>query len=203
VSETRSRPNRLVVGAWIFILVAIGSFQLFRGAIVDALVFLVIAAALLLDAFGTLRSIETRRRSVNRWFVHRWFVIVAIVVSAIVLIVAPRHGIADGVLVVVIGLLALGYAWPDPAVRPPAAQAPVTGVAFARSVWLWASVGIVACLWELAMYLLGNFLPGGRASHPALSDVLDPAVDTLVGRILFTAAWLLGGLALLRRAARR
>ena len=49
------------------------------------------------------------------------------------------------------------------------------------------------------MYILGN-VDHGRAVHPALSDLLDPAVDTPIGRVLAVAAWVLGGLALLRRA---
>jgi hypothetical protein len=199
VNSTRVRPVTFAVVAWIFVLAAIGGFQFFRGELVDGLVFTIIAAALIADAFGLLKRIEKRR-----WGVNRWFVGVTAVAAAAVMIITPRHGVADLLLFAVIGLLALAYAWPNPSGEATTQRRPhVSGVPFRRSAWLWAIVGIAACLWELTVYLLGNLLPGGRTSHPALSDVLDPLVDGWAGRIVFVALWIVGGIALLRRAAER
>jgi hypothetical protein len=199
VNSVRVRPIGFAVVAWIFVLAAIGGFQFFRGELVDGLVFTIIAAALIADAFALLRWVEKRR-----WSVNRWFVAVAAVCAGVVMIFTPRHGLADLLLFAVIGLLALSYAWPNPSGAATTERRPhVSGVPFRRSASLWAIVGIAACLWELTVYLLGNLLPGGRASHPALSDVLDPLVDGWAGRIVFVGLWIVGGIALLRRAAER
>jgi hypothetical protein len=72
-----------------------------------------------------------------------------------------------------------------------------------RTAALWSGAGILVCLWELSMYLLGTFAPGGRAAHPALSDLLDPLMDNQVLRLVFVAGWVLAGVFLLRRTVAR
>jgi hypothetical protein len=70
-----------------------------------------------------------------------------------------------------------------------------------RAATLWACVGIAVCLWELTMFFLGAYVD--RYAFPALSDLLDPLLDRPIGRILFAAAWLVGGVALMRRGQGR
>ncbi len=180
--------------AWIAILVLIGGFQLFRGAITDAAVFLALAVALVADTIGWLPAIR-RRESRLPWIV----VVIALVVAAAVLVLTPRHGLGDQLVLIASGLLVLIVVWPS---APSGTVSPMTA-RLARTAALWAAVGIALCLWELAMYLLGTFLPGGRTSFPALSDLLNPLIDSPAGRIVFVVAWLLGGVALLRRGRTR
>lgn len=182
------------VAAWVFILAFTGVFQLFRGAIADGVVFEVLAAGLLADAAGWLPALRERRPP-------RFVIVITLAVAAAVLALTPRHGIADGIVLAVAGLLVLAVAWPN---HPGRAEKSAEAASrwsprLKRSAALWASLGLAFCLWELTMYLLGTYLPGGRDDFPALSDLLDPLLASPIGRILFAAGWLLGGVALLRR----
>lgn len=66
--------------------------------------------------------------------------------------------------------------------------------------WLgiaWAAAFVVGCIWELSQFIIGNVDPG-RSAY-ALSDLIDPLLDSLPGKVVFVAAWLAGGVLLLRR----
>jgi hypothetical protein len=187
------RRAQVAVAAWIFILAAIGAVQVFRGAYVDAGVFAVIVVALLLDAAGWLPRAESTRRAP-----HPALLIATLVPVAGVLILAPRHGILTAVTVVMVGLAAVAFAWPNPKGG---------GVEWTRATVragiAWSAAGVAACLWELGMYILGTVRPGGRTAYPALSDLVDPLLDAPAARVVFVTAWVLGGVFLLRRATTR
>jgi hypothetical protein len=51
--------------------------------------------------------------------------------------------------------------------------------------------------------VLGRVVPAQKAEHPAISDLLDPAIDQFWFRALFVIGWLALGLALLGRGGRR
>ncbi|MES2172101.1 MAG: hypothetical protein V4479_15490 [Actinomycetota bacterium] len=102
-------------------------------------------------------------------------------------------------VLIAIGLLALIVVWPSASADAPTAMT----ARIARTAALWAGVGVALCLWELTMYMLGSYLPAGRTGFPALSDLLDPMLNTPVGRIVFVVAWLLCGVGLLRRGRAR
>lgn len=181
----------MIAAAWIAILALTGGFQFFRGAPVDACVFLALALALLLDAAGAFRRLPS-----FSWAPPRYPLLAAAVIAAGVLAFTPRHGLADGIVFAVGGLLVLFLAWPT---RAPAAS-PAAGST--RTAILWSAALVAVCIWELTMYLLGTFV-GGRTAFPALSDLLDPLVENPIGRILFVAVWILGGVGLLRRGEQR
>lgn len=190
---TVTRAGRITTWAWTTILFLIGGFQLYRGAIPDGVVFLVLALALVLDNVGWMpRFREWPRR------VSRLLVLIAVSAAAIVLAVTPRHGLPDEIALVVSGVIVLLVVWPG---RP--TENPAMTRRIARTAILWAAIGIAVCLWELAMYFLGTYAAGGRGSYPALSDLLDPLVQNPIGRVIFVAAWLLGGVALTRRGRRQ
>ena len=198
------RMPLLAQSVWIVIMVLTGSFQFNRGAIADGIVFVGLAVALVADALRWLPPVRTRE-----WILPRRALLLALAVAAVVLALTPRHGLADGVVLAVSGILALVVTWPDHprGANPQEAkrQQPPTPWTkrMTRSAILWSSVGVAACLWELTMYLLGTFQPAGRNDFPALSDLLDPLLQSPVARILFVAAWLLGGVALSRRGRTR
>jgi hypothetical protein len=177
-------------------MVLTSGFQFYRGAISDGVVFGVLAIALILDALHWMPALRTRE-----WRPSRTLTIGALAVAAAVLALTPRHGMADGVVLVVTGILVLIVTWPD----GPKTDGPKTGWTprMRRSATLWAIIGIAVCVWELLMYFLGAYLPGGSTRYPALSDLLDPLIQNPIGRILFVAAWLLGGVALSRRGRTR
>ena len=175
--------------AWVAILILTGGFQIYRGAPVDGGVFLAMAVALILDLSGVLPAPRNRE-----WRPSRVILICVLGAAALVLALTPRHGIGDGIAIAVSGILVFLVAWPQQ--EEPGAD---TGWSprMRRAATLWACVGIAVCLWELAMYFLGTYVD--RHAFPALSDLLNPLLDHPIGRILFAAAWLVGGVALMRR----
>jgi hypothetical protein len=61
---------------------------------------------------------------------------------------------------------------------------------------------VTACVIELASFLLGVPSEAAKFAHPSVSLLLDPALDPIEGRVVFTALWLVVGIALLRRGRR-
>ncbi len=175
--------------AWVAILILTGGFQIYRGAPVDGAVFLAMAVALILDLSGVLPSPRNAE-----WRPSRIILICVLGAAAAVLALTPRHGPGDGIAIAVSGILVFLVAWPQPA---SADDRDSWTPRMRRAATLWACVGIAVCLWELAMYFLGTYV--NRYAFPALSDLLNPLLDHPIGRILFAAAWLLGGVALMRR----
>ncbi len=189
-TKTR-RAVRLTIAAWITILVLTGAFQFYRAAVPDGIVFLSLALALIVGRTPLLRRFDH-----YEWQPRRVLVVIALAVAAAVLILTPRHGIADGVVLVASGILVFVVAWPDPPERTEAD--PTWTPRLTRSAIAWAILGIVFCLWELGMYFLG-YNQAGRTAYPALSDLLDPILNNPIGRTFFVVAWLAGGVALARR----
>ncbi|MCU1525404.1 MAG: hypothetical protein JWO18_2298 [Microbacteriaceae bacterium] len=190
----RTTTLRRLVAPWTLILIATGLFQLFRGAPVDAAFFLCIAALLVADAAGLVRVAGTGQPRLA-------VLLGAAAVLGTLLVLAPRHGAVEGLIAAGIGVSVLLFAWPshDGHTDVPG----VTTEALRRAAILWAAIGVACCLWEVASFLLGLASPEAAAEHPSISLLLDPVVDTTLGRIVFIALWLLGGIALLRRGRGR
>ena len=191
-SALRSAP-------WIAIVALTAAVQFVRAAPVDGVVFAVVAAALLADALGIIPSFGPIARA---GIVP---VLVGAVAAALLLAFTPRHGVVDGIVLVGIGLVAIPFAWSG--VRPGAGRArgPRLGDAAAvrRTAILWAAVGVATCAWELTSFVLGRMLPEQKAQHPAISDLIDPALDQFWFRAMFVVGWIALGIALLGRGGRR
>lgn len=184
------RRLRWSEAAWVAILVAIGVVQIVRAQWFDAIVYGVAVGALLADATGLLPAVPARRRMPLRWLVAG-----AAALGA-VMCFAPRHGVVMGAAVLVAGAVALVLAWPQPgtgAVGP-------WPRGLRRLAIAWSAILVAGCLWELAQFILGRAAP--RLQWFALSDLIDPVVATVPGRILFAAAWTAAGVFLLRRGRR-
>jgi len=191
-ARTVSRAKVLVRALpWIAILVIIGTVQLIRDAPVDSVIFAVVAVLIALDAVGVLPQLPAVRVP---------FAALAVggVVAAVLLVLAPRHGLLAGIVVSAVGLAAVAMAWSRPA---PASRAPDRRVL--RGAVLWASVTIILCLWELSSFLLGRFDAASKLAHPAISDLLDPAVGTGPGRIGFVVVWVAVMIGFVRVGRRR
>jgi hypothetical protein len=176
---------------WIAILALTAFFQFLRGAPVDGVIFLAVALALVADATGLLRRLPLRPH-----VVRRATTVVVVIVLAVLLTALPRYSVADGVIVAAVGVTALLLAWPgdDRARDRPQARAGVR-----RAAMLWATLGVLTCLWEVTMFFLGMPSPEAEYAHPPLSDLVGPLLDNPVLRFLLVVAWLAGGAALLRR----
>lgn len=188
----RDLPRNL---PWIAIVALTAVVQFVRGAPVDGVVFALVGAALLVDAAGLLPRTHrlTRPAAIPT--------LLGMVAVAALLILTPRHGVVDGVLLAGLGLVVAPFAWSG--VRSPAGadeRRRSDPRALRRTAIAWALTGIATCVWELTSWLMGRVLPPAQArQHPAISDLLDPALDQLWFRALFVTAWLALGLALVTR----
>jgi hypothetical protein len=186
---------------WIGVLVLTCGFQFFRGAPMDGMVFAVAGLLLIADLFGVLSFVRIPsprpRRVVS---------IGAGVVLALLLTFLPRYSVADGIVLVAIGLTLVPFVWADPPGRMHEEQdADEEGTkdaarrAITRTAILWSAVGVLLCIWELAAFFLAMPSPDAEYKHPPLSDLIDPIMDNPLGRFACVALWLLAGVGLLRR----
>lgn len=194
---------------WIAIVTLTAVVQFIRAAPIDGMVFAVVAVALLADALGMLPRIRPLARP------GRLPVLAAALAACLLLVFTPRHGVVDGIVLVGLGLAVIVGGWPGlraahDAGRPNEGPEGRTGdrpgtpvAAIRRTAILWAAVAIATCLWELTSFVLGRVLPEQKAQHPAISDLLDPALDQFWFRALFVVGWVALGLALVSRGARR
>jgi hypothetical protein len=178
------------VGSWCAISILIGITQAIRGVIVDATIFFVVALVLAFDGLGTTRIELPRPR------LHRAQVVVpAVVLASAVLVLAPRHGVVITVTMALIGLVVLSVAWVS---RGGQVRKEPRGPAVTRAVTWWTTLVVAICLWELAAFIWGRGGATATYAHPAISDLLDPALDSFPGRLVFFAVWFGLGSALLR-----
>ena len=189
---------------WFLILLAIAIVQVVRGQVFDVVLFGLGAVAIAADALGVLpepRRVPSIPGSV---------LIAGAGVLAVLLILSPRHGLAEGAAVAAVGLVALPLAWLPRARRTTASEshgpddeAAVRRIRIRRAAIAWSVVVVAMCLVELTSFILGRMPMGADGEYPAISDLLDPLLDGWPGRLCFIVGWLaLGGL-LLRMWRRR
>lgn len=194
------------VAPWAGILFLTGFFHLIRGAPLDGGIFLAAGAALTADAWGLLGAPVTSRRVAFRAAVPIGLF------AGVVLVSAPRYGAVDAITVSALGMLLLPAIWPqtsaaslnvvDADLHEEAADDEPRVTALRRSGVLWASIGVVGCLWEVLAYFLGLPSAAAEYAHPPLSDLVGPLMDGTAGRLVCVTMWLAGGYALLRRGGR-
>lgn len=192
---TRQRiPRWLRSAPWVAILVAIGVVQVVREQPFDAAVFGVAAVALVVDATGAAPA--GRRPGVPLTLL-----IAVGCAIAVALVLAPRHGVLAGLLVGAVGLAAVALAWPAPG-RPAGDDDPRRRIRIRRAAVGWACVVVTMCLVELWSFLAGRVSVQAQGRHPAISELLDPALDDPIGKTVFVVAWLALGALLLTRGRR-
>ena len=173
---------------WICVLAIMASFQTWRGAYVDGVLFYAIVAMLIID-----RLTGGRIRILKQPVIVPKVVTLGITGTlALVLIVAPRHGWIDLVTMVAIGVTVLILAW-----EPAPARRELPEKALKRSALTWSILAVGLCVWEALAFILSVTMPDGD-NYPTVSVLLDPALENLWGRIFFVVLWLAGGLGLLR-----
>lgn len=182
------------VGCWLFVLLAIGIVQIVRLQWFDATVFFAAVAGIALVATGTIAPGHGS---------HRVTLPVISIVAAVLGAAAgalPRHGVLMQALVIAIGIAAVLLAASGRSVAHPA-QATAFSRGIRRLALAWAIIVVLGCVWELIQFILGLVQPD--AAWFSLSDLLNPLVATMPGKIVIVIAWLAGGVWLLRRGGRR
>ena len=197
-----------------------GVVHLVRGAEVDAVVFLAVAAALLADARfacsrpsrpravisaprveGTAGSqlespapqFEGAAGSPPRRRLAPPAVLLVSGLAALVLAWGARFNLALTLVAVALGVVAVATAWPQPVGQP-------TREPTERLAWPWAVAALAWCLLELTSFLHELAAGASIPAHPTFSSLIGPVLDNRIVLWLAIAGWLAGGVALVRMA---
>lgn len=172
----------------IVIVVITGCFHLFRGAPLDAVVFLAVALWL---AYAEHRwPADEVMEPVHPWTgAERTTAYAAVALAAAVSGLLPRYGAVDAVVICAVGFAALADAAARPSYAPPRRRS---------RGWPYAVIGVVAALGELSAYLMQTYAHASTRTFPALSDILNPVIAWPPTRVLLVALWLAGGVVLLQ-----
>lgn len=181
---------------WIFILAAIAVVQIIRSQPVDAAIFGAGAIALIADTTSVLPAGREKPS------IPVTLLIAVGAVAVAVLALVPRHGLVAGIVVGAIGVVAVPIAWLLPPRRAAREGEALRRVRVRRAAIGWACVALLMCLVELWSFLMGRLTTQAKDEHPAISELLDPVLETPVGRIVFVAAWLGIGALLITRGRR-
>ena len=172
---------------WFWLFLTTTLFQIFRGSIVDTIIFGLGTLMVFLSAANLLNHIH-----LTKPHAHKYEIYTTVFVIVVALSVVPRHGELHTIVVLAVLPLALRYAWYSD--RGPKDKGDIR-IKRASQIWAAASVGIL--LWEFAANILGQ-LDKSLYSFPAISVLVDPLLDNLVGQAIFVALWLAAGIGFLR-----
>ena len=167
---------------WVVIFVGTAIFHIWRGSWQDVAIFGLSAILILTQVFGLTKvGFKTQPK------VPGWLLLLVISLSAVILYLAPRHGVISFTVLVAfipIGITLLLYKDQEIQAQP--------STAMFRSRIIWGSWATGFALTELVAYV-GSKLSGDLEQFPTISVILDPVLDTSVGRAVFVILWLLGG----------
>lgn len=181
-----------------------------RHNITDLVVFAGTAAVIVLDSFRPAASVPPsrsrsprRRRPLAGWRpAGPWFSVLAVVAFAILAAIPARDSMTIRTVLVLGALAALYLVVVHPAPPVPRAQPSP------RGWWVWAVIGVAACVWELTSFIFQQTDPTrdtahpiSDTTHPAVSDLIGPWLTDWAGRTVFLFLWAAAGVWLLRRFA--
>ena len=188
---TGVRPPRWSVGAilWMSVLTIMATFQTWRGAYIDGILFYAIVLMLVVDRITGGQIVILKKPIVAPKIITLGIT----GVLGAVLVLAPRHSWIDLAAFIAIGVTVLIVAWEHYEVRVKRPRQ-----ALIRSMWFWSLAAVAICLWEATAFVLSVTMPGGNENFPTISVLLDPFVENMWGRIVFVGLWLAAGYGLLR-----
>ena len=176
---------------WVVVFVGMALFHTWRGSTADIVIFGVGAALILTQVFG-MYSLGLAKQPTF----PTWSIALTVLVSAVLLYISPRHELVN--FLVLLAYVPIGFAlvmYRD-RVHPTPSRQDLRG----RLVWaIWA---MAFALIELAAYL-GSKMVGDLSVYPTISVLLDPVLDTSLGRATFVALWLIAGVYLFGVRRRR
>ena len=170
---------------WLFLVTTL--FQVFRGSIVDTIIFGLGTVMVFMSAANMLNHIRLTKPHVNKYAIYTSVFVIVVALS-----IVPRHSELHAIVVLAVLPLALRFAWYSD--RGPKDRADAR-IKRARMTWAAASVGIL--LWEFAANIFGQF-DKSLYSFPTISVLVDPLLDNLVGQAIFVILWLTVGIGFLK-----
>ena len=184
--------TRLTLNLWVLVFIGTAFFHIWRGSVEDAYIFGTASILMLSQVMGFTKFGFKRKPQLSIWVIA----ILVIAVAAVLYLSAP-HSIANALTL--LALLPAGIAlifYVDAKQHP----APTIQVRRARLSWgLWAFMFAVI---ELVAFI-GGFLTNDDDTFPTISIILDPVLETQLGRAVFVALWLMAGIFLLGVRKRR
>ena len=166
---------------WVLVFVGMALFHLWRGSVADIVIFGTGAVLILTQVFGMYSLGFATQPTFSTPAIA-----ITVIISAVALYLAPRHGLVN--FLVLLAFVPIGYALIM--YRDRANPAPTKQDLRGRSIWaVWA---FAFALIELVAYL-GSKLVGDLSVYPTISVLLDPVLDTSLGRATFVVLWLMAG----------
>lgn len=167
---------------WVIFFLGMTLFHIWRGSVQDILIFGISAAVIFTQVFG-FTSVGFARQP-------RFGAIpiaVVLVASGLIMFFAERHGAWNWFVIlsfIPIGIALLFYTDAETQL--------VETVQVLRSRWIWVIWALGFGLIEVVAYL-GSKIYDDLEAFPTISSILDPSLDTALGRAVFVIFWLASG----------
>jgi len=176
-----------ITNPWVWVFLITTSLQIFRGSPIDTMIFGASTIITWLDAAGLVKkSLKERPKLANN------LIAIVMVILGITLAFLPRHTYLHGVVMISILPVALYLVWYRDRGSKEKADPKMS-----RTKVIWVALCVALCLWEFAANIMGQ-LENNLYSHPTISILMDPFMDSTFGQSIFVALWLLIGLGFLR-----
>lgn len=172
---------------WFWLFVVTTALQIFRGSLVDTVIFGCGALMVFLSAANLLNHVHLAKPHAHKYAIYTTVLVIVLALSFV-----PRHTPLQAIIVLAILPLALRFAWYSDRGPKDRADERIT-----RARMVWAAGGVGLLLWEFAANILGQF-DKSLHSFPTLSVLIDPALDNIFGQAAFAVLWLVGGIGFLR-----
>lgn len=166
---------------WVVVFVGMALFHTWRGSTADIVIFGVGAALILSQVFGMYSLGFATQPTFPTWLIT-----LTVITAAVLLFISPRHGVVN--FMVLLAFVPVGFAL----VMHQDRAHPVPSRQDLRGRLVWAVWALVFALIELVAYL-GSKMVGDLSVYPTISVLLDPVLDTPLGRATFVALWLMAG----------
>lgn len=157
---------------WSTIFAIAGLFQVYRGAPLDGVFFLIAIVAMRVS----LRTDFTSLHTANPRYIKLYFSLVTIG-----LITSKIHTV-PGLFCILLFLPLLPFALTNRS-APTQLTTPLV-----RSIGVWTALGVAVAFYEMMSYIIGAVTD--RPYHyPTISMLVDPALHNFFGRALFVLCW--------------
>jgi len=181
------------INPWLPVFVFLVAFHLNRGSIGDAIIF----------GLGSLILIADWKRWIpwhmpERPKVSGWVIALVLGVSFVILLTTERNGWQDVVLLITLAPIALVMVYyRDHGPKPSSTRV------MARTKWIWMTLALSMAVAELFAYIFAAVYKDDR-SFPTVSVLVNPVLESPIGRSVFLVLWMLIGVGLLQvRKGRR
>lgn len=178
--------TKLSLNLWVLVFIGAALFHIWRGSVEDAYIFGTASILMLSQVMG-FTKIGFRQKPL----LNIWVIVAVVVLMAGVLYLSQPHSVAGAFALLALlpaGIVLIFYR--DAKTHP----APSTPALRAR--WAWGLWAFVFTLIELIAFI-GEYFTEDDTAFPTISVILDPVLETQLGRAAFIALWLMAGIYLL------